>query len=84
NWDIASDGKQRIFVANNYGLLVLENTDQKLYELSEQTIFRSVAYIDERIYTGAFEEFGVWNENDNGELQYQSLVPLLDDKELNN
>lgn len=84
NWDIASDGKQRIFVANNSGLLVLENTDQQLYRLPEQTIFRSVAYIDEKIYTGAFQEFGFWEEDDSGTLIYTSLVPQLENQEMNN
>lgn len=84
NWDISSDSKQRIFVANNYGLLVIENTDQHLYQLPEQTIFRSVEYINDTIYTGAFEEFGYWEEDSESNLTYKSLVQFLDDPEMNN
>lgn len=84
NWDIASDGKQRIFVANNSGLLILENTNQQLHRLPEQTIFRSVAYIDKTIYTGAFEDFGYWEEDDDGNLNYISLVSQLENQEMNN
>lgn len=84
NWDITSDGTQRIFVANNYGLLVLENTDVRLYELPERTIFRSVAYINDTLYTGAFEDFGYWEEDESGELTYKSLSALLKDPDMNN
>ena len=84
NWDIAGDGSQRIFVANNYGLLVLENASIRLYELPERTIFRSVAFIGGVIYTGSFEDFGYWEPDDSGELHYQSLVPMLDNPDMNN
>jgi DNA-binding CsgD family transcriptional regulator len=84
NWDIAGDGSQRIFVANNYGLLLIENANVRLYELPERTIFRSVAYIDGVIYTGSFEDFGYWEPDESGELHYRSLVPLLDDPDMNN
>jgi DNA-binding CsgD family transcriptional regulator len=84
NWDIAGDGSQRIFVANNYGLLVLENASIRLYELPERTIFRSVAFIGGVIYTGSFEDFGYWEPDDSGKLHYSSLVPMLDNPDMNN
>ncbi len=84
NWDVTNDGGQRIFVANNNGLLVIKNTDVKLYELKERTIFRSVAYINDTIFTGAFEDFGYWKENESGELEYHSLVPKLNNPDMNN
>lgn len=84
NWDISGDGDQRIFVANNYGLLILENTNTQLYKLSDQTIFRSVTYIDDKIFTGSFEDFGYWAEDENQELTYTSLASLLDNPEMNN
>lgn len=84
NWDIASDGSQRIFVANNYGLLVIGDEGTRLYNLPEETIFRSVAYIDDRIFTGSFEEFGYWEESDSGEFQYHSLASGLENPDMNN
>jgi DNA-binding CsgD family transcriptional regulator len=84
NWDITTDDQQRVLVANNYGLLILENTNITLHELRNKTIFRSVAYLDGRIYTGSFEDFGYWEESDDGEMTYTSLVPLLDNPNLNN
>jgi DNA-binding CsgD family transcriptional regulator len=84
NWDIAGDGSRRIFVANNYGLILLENSGIRLFELPERTIFRSVAYIGGVIYTGSFEDFGYWEPDESGELHYRSLVPLLDNPDMNN
>ena len=84
NWDITSDGHHRIFIANNYGLLVLENANTKLYESPSQTILRSVEWIEGRVYTGSFEEFGYWEEDENSNLVYTSLVPLLDDPSMRN
>lgn len=84
NWDIESDGEQQIFVANHYGLLVIENADIKLYDLPENTIFRSVAYINERIYTGSFEDFGFWEKDESEELRYHSLVRKLENPDMNN
>ncbi|MEX2602555.1 MAG: triple tyrosine motif-containing protein [Gracilimonas sp.] len=84
NWDITSDGAQKIFVANNHGLMVLENSNFTLHELSERTTFRSVAYINDKIFTGSFEDFGYWEKNELGELQYHSLVQLLRNPDLNN
>lgn len=84
NWDISGDGDQRIFVANNYGLLILENTNTKLYRHDDETIFRSVAYINDTIFTGSFEDFGYWLEDENQELRYHSLVSLLEYPEMNN
>jgi DNA-binding CsgD family transcriptional regulator len=84
NWDIASDGVHRIFVANNYGLIVLDNSGIRLYPSPTQTILRSVAWIDNRIYTGSFEEFGYWESDASGDLIYTSLLPRLVDSSMNN
>lgn len=84
NWDISGDGEQRVFVANNHGLLVLKNAEVKLYTQNESTIFRSVEFINNRIYTGSFEDFGYWEENEAGELTYFSLAKDLSDEVLNN
>lgn len=83
NWDISSDGR-RMFIANNRGLLVLEGQNSTLYPLPENTIVRSVAYIEERIYTGSYEEFGYWERDRSGGYTYTSLVGLLQSVTLTN
>jgi DNA-binding CsgD family transcriptional regulator len=84
NWDIANDGSHRVFVANNNGLLVIGDDGTRLYNLPEKNIFRSVAYINDLIYTGSFEDFGFWEETEYGELQYHSLASRLDNPAMNN
>jgi len=65
NWDLCSDEKGRLFVANNAGLLVMDGADIRLFQLPRKGVVRSVACIGERVYTGSFEEFGYW-ENQKG------------------
>jgi DNA-binding CsgD family transcriptional regulator len=77
NWDISTDGR-RMYFANNNGLLVMEGQNSRLYPLPERTIVRSVAHIDGRIYTGSYEEVGYWTPNEDGDLSYTSLMPLLE------
>lgn len=84
NWDVASDGTSKIFVANNYGLLVIDNSGIQLYPSPTQTIIRSVAWIDGRIFTGTFEDFGYWEMGSSGTLTYKSLVSLLDGDSMRN
>jgi len=80
NWDLARDSKQRLFVGNNYGLVVLENTSAAIYYLPELTIVRSVSVIGERIFTGSFEEFGYWEETEKGSFRYTSLSADLQER----
>jgi len=84
NWDISIGKTGGIYVANNYGFLVLENSTFELYKLPEPTIFRSVKIINQRIYTGSFEDFGYWEEDETGILQYHSLAASLENRNMNN
>lgn len=84
NWDIDSDENQRIFVANNHGLIVIENSEAKLYQLGEFSTIRSVAFINDTVYTGSFEDFGFWLHDENGVLNYTSLAENLTDPLMNN
>lgn len=77
NWDLCSDDKGRLFVANNAGLLVMEGSDVRLFQLPRKGVVRSVACISNRVYTGSFEEFGYWEEQ-KGNWEYHSLVHLVD------
>lgn len=84
NWDIDTDNNARVFVANNHGLLVIENSKVSLYELKDHGILRSVAFINDTLYTGSFEEFGYWITDDNGKLTYSTLTHLLENPAMNN
>ncbi|UOB17138.1 helix-turn-helix and ligand-binding sensor domain-containing protein [Abyssalbus ytuae] len=81
NWGITeSDGY--LYVANNEGLLEFDGLAWRLYTLPNKTIIRSVVVHDSKIYTGSYEEFGYWEKSDTGELVYTSLVPTLEDNEI--
>lgn len=84
NWDLSLDDMGNVFVANNSGFLTFNGANWNLKQLPGNTIIRSVAYADNKVYTGSFEEFGYWQHNSLGEWEYQSLIPLLKDYTLHN
>lgn len=77
NWSISQDKNKYIYVANNKGLLEYNGAEWTLYSSPNQTIFRSVKVIEEKIYTGFYMDFGFWNRNKFGVLEYTSLVKKL-------
>ncbi len=84
NWDIDTDNNRRVFIANNHGLIVIDNSQSELYQLDEFSTIRSVAFIDDTLYTGSFEDFGFWLPSANGKLAYTSLAVQLSNPEMNN
>ncbi|GAA4275628.1 helix-turn-helix and ligand-binding sensor domain-containing protein [Aquimarina mytili] len=86
NWSISQSSNKLIYVANNKGLLEYNGASWKLYPSPNESIMRSVGVVEDRIYTGCFMEFGYWQKNDLGILNYTSLtqqtgVKLLEDEE---
>lgn len=79
NWGISSNQEGELFVANNGGLLHYNGEEWTLYKLPNNTIIRSVHCKDKRIYTGSYEEFGYWEQNNTGCLEYTSLTHLIKD-----
>ncbi|MGA8852960.1 MAG: LuxR C-terminal-related transcriptional regulator [Christiangramia sp.] len=79
NWDIALDENGVIYTANNQGLLVFDGLRWELYPLESQSIIRSVYPYKGRIYTGSYKEFGYWETQENGCMNYISLSPLMSD-----
>ena len=86
NWAISQSAEKLIYVANNKGLLEFNGATWQLYTLPNQSIMRSVKVVGNRIYSGSFMEFGYWQKNDVGTLDYLSLtnrmgIELLEDEE---
>ncbi|NHN24802.1 LuxR family transcriptional regulator [Flavobacterium jejuense] len=77
---ITQDKQQSVFFANNEGLLEFNGANWNLYPSPNETIIRSVNVIDDRIYTGAYMEFGYWIRKDTKELEYKSLSSKIKDK----
>lgn len=86
NWSISQSEKNYIYVANNNGLLEFNGSNWQLYPSPNETIIRSVSVVGEKIYTGCYMEFGYWQRNEFGFLEYTSLSkdlkePLINDEQ---
>ncbi|WP_435355175.1 two-component regulator propeller domain-containing protein [Emticicia sp. SJ17W-69] len=85
NWGIAQSSKtQFLYFANSKGLIEYDGTQWTTYELPAKQIVRSVICDKKgRVFTGAFGEFGYWENNQQGELIYYSLKSKIEDKIFN-
>ncbi len=84
NWGIDIDEKGIIYTANNQGLLSYDGQTWELYPLDNGSIIRSVYTKGDRIYTGSYQEFGYWQRDKTGKLEYTSLMPLFGEYSLQN
>lgn len=86
NWSIAQDDDNFIYIANNKGLLEFNGARWRLHNSPNESILRSVKVINNKIYTGCYMDFGYWERNDAGGLNYFSIsehnnVELKEDEE---
>ncbi|MBA6152498.1 LuxR family transcriptional regulator [Gelidibacter gilvus] len=86
NWSVSQSDEQYIYVANNQGLLEFNGADWQLYPTPNQSVLRSVKAIGDLIYTGFYMNFGYWERNEFGSLDYTSIsdesdVPLIEDEQ---
>lgn len=83
NWSIIQHQNNWMYFANNDGLLEFDGNRWVLYPISNYTNVRSIYYDKEndRIYAGAFNEFGYYERNESGILVYHSLIPLVSKKD---
>lgn len=79
NWDIIQYKNDWMYFANNSGLLEYDGNRWMVYPIQNYTNVRSIYYdeISERIYAGAFNEFGYYARNKSGVLRYFSLIKKL-------
>ena len=87
NWSISQSANKNIYVANNKGLLEFNGAIWKTYPSPNGAIIRSVAVINSFIYTGSYMDFGYWEKDKFGELNYNSLsdkinTPMLEDEQI--
>lgn len=81
NWDIAHDKMNVVYFANNDGLLEFDGVRWSTYPVNNLSVLRSVLCTSEnRIYTGASNEFGYYQSTRDGKLKYNSLVGYLPDE----
>lgn len=73
NWEITFDKNNFAYFANNEGLLEFNGTEWTLYPSPNESIMRTVLAVGNKIYSGCYMEFGVWNRATTGKLRYTSL-----------
>ncbi|TCP21737.1 regulatory LuxR family protein [Tenacibaculum skagerrakense] len=74
NWSISQAKNGFVYVANNKGLLEFNGAHWTLYSTPNQTIMRSVKAHDSKIFTGFYMDFGFWEKDEFGVLNYTSIV----------
>lgn len=79
NWCITQDNDGIIYVANNMGILEFDGFKWQSTPIPGASVVRSVYAENDRIYAGAFEEFGYYTHDDYGSLRYTSLSDSLAD-----
>ncbi len=73
NWSVTQNNDKFIFVANNEGLLEYNGAQWTVYPSPNNTIIRSILAVNGKVYSGSYMEFGYWQRNNLGRLEYFSL-----------
>ncbi|MFT7033947.1 MAG: AraC family chitin signaling transcriptional activator [Cyclobacteriaceae bacterium] len=73
NWAITQSDNNYLYVANNEGLLEYNGENWNNYASPNGTILRCVLARNGKIYTGSYMDFGYWQSNVTGTLEYFSL-----------
>jgi len=76
NWEIDQDPVSRyIYFANSTGLIEYNGISTRTFTMPYRQGVRSVYVNDDgMIFTGSYEDFGIWEEDPPGELVYRSLA----------
>jgi len=77
NWSVTQTEDQKMYFANNSGLLEFNGSKWKRYSVPDNSIVRSIKADGMKIYSGSYMDFGLWEQNKFGILEYQSLVEKL-------
>lgn len=76
-WDVSIGQNGILYFANNEGLLTFNGQYWKVHPVPNHTRLRSVLVQGSRIYVGAQDDFGYYQPDASGVLQYTSLKPLI-------
>ncbi len=84
NWAMAQDKNNRLYIANNEGLLVFDGTNWQVFPVPNKTILRSIGFgTGGKLYGGAQDEIGYFAPDKVGRLQFTSLKNQLPSHERN-
>ena len=79
NFSAIQDSRGRMYFGNGMGVVVFDGNHWRLVPVTNNSYVRSLA-IDKnnRVYVGAYQEFGYLEVDSSGYLQYKSLVSLIE------
>lgn len=77
NWSIAQDEKGILYFGNNQGVLSFNGNKWEVFSLPNNSIIRSLKYIDGKLYAGGYNEFGYFQTDSLGAFTYISLSDKL-------
>ncbi|GAB3203660.1 DNA-binding CsgD family transcriptional regulator [Pontibacter aydingkolensis] len=85
SWGIAQDEREVIYVANNFGLLEYDGAEWNRYPVNNGTKVRSLytSKSQGRVYVGSQSDFGYFETDKLGNLQYFSLKDLIPEQHRN-
>jgi signal transduction histidine kinase len=79
NFTVLQSNEGLIYVGNNNGLLVYDGVDWNLITITNKSEVHALAQDEDgTMYVGAQGDFGYLHTSDNGDVQYKSLLHLLD------
>ncbi|MBK8504839.1 MAG: hypothetical protein IPL46_23080 [Saprospiraceae bacterium] len=78
SWQIAQMRNGLMVFANTAGLMIYDGVNWSLFEMPHQQIIRTILVDGHRIYVGSYGEFGYWAPDTFGQLDYHSLIHLID------
>ena len=78
-WDATQDKSGILYFGTTDGLLTFDGVKWDHYSVPGISIIRSVKAINDKIYIGAYEEFGYFERDEYGVPEYHSLNSLLKD-----
>ena len=82
NWDIVQTDNGLMYCANNEGVLEYDGVDWRLIKMPNNSVVRSLAADTlNRVYVGAYNEFGYLEPDQRGKMTYHSLINLLPKEE---
>ena len=74
NWSIATTDEGIVYIGNNQGLMEFDGSNWNLIKMPGELTIRSVAVNNtDKIYVGAYEEFGYWKVDKSNRKKYVSL-----------
>ena len=82
-WEIQQDKYGRLYFANNEGLLIFDGENWQKVHVDNKTIVRSLLIDEERIYVGSQGDFGYFEPDKKGMLQYFSLKAIVEQQHQN-